>query len=73
MGVNARKVIDTKWKTMLCYIEPIKHLCFKFHDMEKSKVNQAMPEKMSLVDKLLGTGEERVMFRFVNYFLRSTI
>jgi hypothetical protein len=41
--------------------------------MEKSKVKKDMPEQMSLVDKLLGTGEERVMFRFVKYSLRSMI
>ena len=57
---------------MLCYTESVNQ-CSKFHDMEKSKVKQAIPEQMSLVDKLLGTGEERVMFRFLKYFLRSMI
>jgi hypothetical protein len=52
---------------MLCYIETVKDLCSKIHDMEKSKVKKAMTEQMSLVDKLLGTGEERVMFRLVIY------
>ena len=54
---------------MLCYIEPAKDLCSKLHDMEKSKVNKTMTEEMSLIDKLLGTGEERVMFRFVIHLL----
>ena len=58
---------------MLCYIDPVKELCSKFHDMEKSKVKKIMPEQMSLVDKILGTGEERVMFRFVEYFLLSKL
>ena len=41
--------------------------------MEKSKVKKIMPEQMSLVDKILGTGGKRVTFRFVKYFLLSKL
>ena len=46
---------------MQCLTERIKLMCSKALAMEKE--GKEMTERISLTDKLLGSGEDRVMFR----------
>ena len=43
--------------------EFMKKLCSEVKEMEQPKVDKIMNKKISFVEKLLGSGESRVMFR----------
>ena len=44
-------------------IEFIKKLFSKVKEMEEPKVDKMLSEKITFMEKLLGSGESRVMFR----------
>ena len=45
------------------HMEFMKKICSKIKEMEQPKIEKIVAGKMSLADKLLGSGESRVMFR----------
>ena len=45
------------------HMEFMKKICSKVKEMENPEMSKVMAGKLSLADKLLGSGESRVMFR----------